>query len=38
MDNIKLQNILEKRNNAFEMASKVMDTNNQSLQSIVRNL
>ncbi len=36
--NIKLQNLLEKRNNAFEMASKVMATNNQSVQSVVRNL
>ncbi|MDR2392452.1 MAG: hypothetical protein LBE84_12355, partial [Planctomycetota bacterium] len=26
MDNIKLQNLLEKRGNAFEMATKVMDT------------
>lgn len=38
MDNIKLQNLLEKRSNSFEMATKVMDTNNQSLQSILRNL
>jgi hypothetical protein len=38
MDNIKLQNLLEKRGNAFEMATKVMDTNNQSIQSILRNL
>lgn len=38
MANIKLQNSLEKRNNSFEMASKVMQTNYQSLQSIVRNL
>jgi hypothetical protein len=38
MDNIKLQNLLEKRGNAFEMASKVMDTNNQSVQATVRNL
>lgn len=36
--NIRLQNILEKRNNAFEMATKVMDTNNQSIQSTIRNL
>ncbi len=36
--NIKLQNLLEKRNNAFEMASKVMATNNQSVQSVLRNL
>ena len=38
MANIKLQNLLEKRNNAFEMATKVMDTNNQSIQAIIRNL
>ena len=38
MDNIKLQNLLEKRGNAFEMATKVMQTNNQSVQSILRNL
>jgi hypothetical protein len=38
MDNIKLQNLLEKRGNAFEMATKVMDTNNQTVQSIIRNL
>ena len=38
MDNIKLQNLLEKRSNAFEMATKVMDTNNQSVQSTIRNL
>jgi hypothetical protein len=38
MDNIKLQNLLEKRGNAFEMASKVMDTNNQSVQATIRNL
>jgi len=38
MDNIKLQNLLEKRGNSFEMATKVMDTNNQSIQSILRNL
>ena len=38
MDNIKLQNLLEKRSNAFEMATKVMDTNKQSVQSIIRNL
>ncbi|MCL2000573.1 MAG: hypothetical protein FWG74_03990 [Planctomycetes bacterium] len=36
--NIELQNLLEKRGNAFEMATKVMDTNNQSVQSILRNL
>ena len=38
MDNIKLQNLLEKRGNSFEMASKVMDTNNQSVQAVIRNL
>ena len=38
MDNIKLQNLLEKRGNSFEMASKVMDTNNQSIQAVIRNL
>jgi hypothetical protein len=38
MDNIKLQNLLEKRGNAFEMATKVMDTNNQTVQSVIRNL
>ena len=38
MANIKLQNLLEKRNNAFEMTTKVMDTNNQSIQAIIRNL
>jgi hypothetical protein len=38
MDNIKLQNLLEKRNNAFEMATKVLDTNNQSVESVIRNL
>ena len=38
MDNIKLQNLLEKRGNAFEMATKVMQTNNQSIQSVLRNL
>ena len=38
MDNIKLQNLLEKRGNAFEMATKVMSTNNQSIQSVLRNL
>ena len=38
MANIKLQNLLEKRGNSFEMATKVMDTNNQSIQSILRNL
>ena len=38
MDNIKLQNLLEKRGNAFEQASKVMDTNNQSLSAVIRNL
>ncbi|MCL2000572.1 MAG: hypothetical protein FWG74_03985 [Planctomycetes bacterium] len=36
--NIELQNLLEKRGNAFEMTTKVMDTNNQSVQSILRNL
>lgn len=38
MANIRLQNLVEKRNNAFEMASKVMATNNQSIQSTIRNL
>ena len=38
MDNIKLQNLLEKRGNAFEMATKVMETNNQTIQSVLRNL
>ena len=38
MDNIKLQNLLEKRSNAFEMATKVLDSNNQSIQSVLRNL
>ncbi|MDR1534540.1 MAG: hypothetical protein LBU64_05505 [Planctomycetota bacterium] len=38
MDNIKLRNLLEKRGNAFEMATKVLDTNNQSIQSALRNL
>lgn len=36
--NIKLQNLLEKRGNAFELATKVMDTNNNTVQSILRNL
>lgn len=35
---LKMQNLLEKRNNVFEMASKVMATNNTSVQSIIRNL
>ncbi len=38
MDNITLQNILEKRNNSFEMCTKVMQTNNSSVQSVLRNL
>ncbi len=38
MANIKLQNVLEKRNNSFEMCTKVMQTNNSSVQSILRNL
>lgn len=38
MANIRLQNLVEKRNNAFELASKVMATNNQSVQSTIRNL
>jgi len=38
MDNIKLQNLLEKRGNAFEMATKVMATNNESIKSVLRNL
>ena len=38
MSNIQLQNLLEKRGNAFEMATKVMSTNNQSIQSVLRNL
>ncbi|MDL2263276.1 leucine-rich repeat protein [Synergistaceae bacterium OttesenSCG-928-I11] len=38
IENIKLQNLLEKRTNAFEMATRVMDTNNESIQSILRNL
>ena len=38
MANIELQNLLEKRGNAFEMTTKVMETNNQSIQSILRNL
>ncbi len=38
MDNIKLQNVLEKRNNSFEMCTKVMQTNNSSVQSVLRNL
>lgn len=38
MDNIELQNLLDKRNNAFEMATQVMNTNNDSVESTVRNL
>jgi hypothetical protein len=38
MDNIKLQNLLDKRGNAFEMATKVLDSNNQTVQSVIRNL
>ena len=38
MANIRLQNLLEKRGNAYEMATKTMDTNNQSVQSVLRNL
>jgi hypothetical protein len=38
MDNIKLQNLLEKRSNSFEEASKVMATNNESNASVIRNL
>lgn len=36
--NVRMQNLIEKRNNAFEMASKFMATNNQSVQSVIRNL
>jgi hypothetical protein len=38
MDNIKLQNLLDKRGNAFEMATKVLDSNNQTVQSVIKNL
>lgn len=38
MDNIELQNLLDKRNNAFEMATQVMQTNNESVESTIRNL
>ena len=38
MANIRLQNLLEKRGNAYEMATKTMSTNNQSVQSVLRNL
>lgn len=38
LDNIKLQNLLDKRGNAFEMASSVMDVNQKSLDSINQKL
>lgn len=38
VENIKLQNIMEKRSNAFEAATQVMSTDNDSIKSILRNL
>lgn len=38
MDNIELQNLLNKRNNAFEMCTQMLSTNNESVESVLRNL
>ncbi len=38
MDNIELQNLMNKRNNAFEMATQVLNSNNESVSSVLRNL
>lgn len=38
LENIKLQNLMQKRGNTFEMTTKIMDSNNQTIQSIIRNL
>lgn len=38
MANIKLQNLMDKRNNAFEMASQVMKSNTGTVESVIRNL
>lgn len=38
LENIKLQNVMQKRSNSFEMTTKIMDSNKQTLESIIRNL
>ncbi len=38
MDNIELQNLLDKRNNAFQMATQVLQSNNESVEATLRNL
>lgn len=38
MDNIELQNLLDKRSNAFQMTTQTMNTNNESVEAVIRNL
>lgn len=38
MDNIELQDLLDKRSNAFQMASQVLDSDSQNMSEIIRNL
>jgi hypothetical protein len=38
MDNIELQNLLDKRSNAFQTATQVMSTNQESVEATLRNL